>query len=514
MNRHAIVRLLLVALGWIAAPAEAHAADNAAAAVDIGARRELLVDDFLIERREGAELRLHWPTPREVVFAHDAPWEGSGCTFCTAFRDGKRVRIWYTGGDLTREDGSTLNTRPIVYCYAESTDGIHFVKPELGLFEFQGSKRNNIIWAAPHLDNFMVFKDLNPACRPGETYKAVSSGVVNRQPVLWALKSADGLRWSRLGDQPILTQGAFDTLNVAFWDPLTRQYFCYIRGFHRGAEDAVEKDVRDIRVATSGDFLHWTVPELLRFPGAPDEALYTNNVQPYYRAPQLFLGFPTRYVNRPWSPAFLALPDPTHRQQRMTLHPRYGTVITDGLFMTSRDGRTFHRWGEAFLRPGIERKHNWLYGDCYQNCGLIETAADDPFAPPELSFYCIENHWKTGSRTRRYTIRIDGFVSLHAPLAGGQMVTRPMVFAGRVLTINFSTSAAGSIRVELQNPDGRPIPGFTLADSYELFGDRLDRVVEWKRGCKLEQLAGKPVRLRFVLKDADLYSYQFTEQQR
>ena len=167
---------------------------DSAAAVDIGSRRELLVDDFLIERRDGAELRLHTPTPREVVLPHDAPWEGSGCTFCTAFRDGNRVRMWYTGADLTNEDGSKLNTRPIVYCYAESTDGIHWVKPELGLFEFQGSKRNNIIWAAPHLDNFMVFKDPNPACRPGETYKAVSSGVVNNRPVLWALKSADGLR--------------------------------------------------------------------------------------------------------------------------------------------------------------------------------------------------------------------------------------------------------------------------------------------------------------------------------
>ena len=89
------------------------------------------------------------------------------------------------------------------------------------------------------------------------------------------------------------------------------------------------------------------------------------------------------------------------------------------------------------------------------------------------------------------------------------MVTRPLVFSGQTLSINFSTSAAGSIRVELQHPDGRPIPGFTLADSYELFGDRLDRLVEWKPGSKLGQLAGKPVRLRFVLKDADLYSFQF-----
>jgi hypothetical protein len=202
---------------------------------------------------------------------------------------GGKYGLWYEVTPPKNQGMSSL------LCYAESTDGVNWRKPELGLFEFQGSKRNNIIWAAPHLDNFMVFKDLNPNCRPGETYKAVSSGVVNSRPVLWALKSTDGLRWSRLGDQPILTQGAFDTLNVAFWDPLTRQYFCYIRGFHRGTEEAFERDVRDIRVATSRDFVQWTVPELLRLPGAPDEALYTNNVQPYYRAPHLFLGFPTRY---------------------------------------------------------------------------------------------------------------------------------------------------------------------------------------------------------------------------
>jgi hypothetical protein len=473
----------------------------AAAPIDIGSRRELFVDDFLIQRHDGVELRLHSPTPKEVVLVYDAPWEGNGCTFRTVFRDGDRIRMWYTGCNFFSEDGTKLGGHQIYYCYAESRDGVHWTKPELGLYDFNGSKQNNIVWTAPGADNFMVFKDPNPASRPGEEYKAVASGNLNGVHGLRAWKSSDGLRWSALGDKLIISKGAFDTLNVAFWDSLRKQYFCYIRDFHLG--------IRDIRVATSQDFLTWTEPELLKYVDSPDEALYTNNVQPYYRAPHIFVGFPTRYVDRGWSPAFLSLPDLEHRQRRMKFESRFGTVITDGLFMSSRDGRTFNRWGEAFLRPGIERKHNWVYGDCYQNCGLIETVAEDPNAPRELSFYVQENHSKTAERTRRYTLRIDGFVSLSAPLKGGEMITKPLVFAGNQLAINFSTSAAGSIRVELQDADGKPIPGFALDDCHEVFGDHLDRVVTWKSGSELAKLAGKPIRLRFAMKDADLYSIQF-----
>ena len=125
---------------------------------------------------------------------------------------------------------------------------------------------------------------------------------------------------------------------------------------------------------TSADFRTWTVPELLKFPDAPDEPMYTNQVQPYFRAPHLFVGFPTRYSERQQGPSLRALPDPSHRQNRMKSPPRFGTAVTDGVFMTSRDGRTFRRWDEAFLRPGPERRHNWLYGDGYQHLGLLETA--------------------------------------------------------------------------------------------------------------------------------------------
>ncbi len=468
-------------------------------AIAIGDRRELFVDDFLIDKREGLELRLQTPVPREVVMILDAPWEGTGCGYHTIFRDGAIIRMYYMAGQLTNEEGTKMGGRPSVACYAESKDGIHWVKPELGRFEFGGSKENNIIWAAPGLDNFTPFKDPNPDCPPGERYKAVGAGTGG----LLAYKSADGIHWSRLGDKPIITKGAFDTQNNAFWDPVRKQYWCYIRDFHKG--------IRDIRVSTSADFRDWTEPQMLNYVDSPDEPLYTNQVQPYYRAPHLFVGFPTRYIERPWAPSMKALPDPEHRMKRMKFSPRYGTAVTDGQFMTSRDGHTFHRWDEAFLHPGPERKHNWLYGDCYQGLGMLEMPAAHPDAPPELSIYSIEDNWKRATRLRRFTVRIDGFVALHARHKRGELITKPLVFRGKKLALNFATSAAGNLRVELRDAAGQPLPGFTLADSDEIFGDALERTVTWKDKTDVSSLTGRPIRLRLVMSEADLFSLRFSD---
>jgi len=132
--------------------------------------------------------------------------------------------------------------------------------------------------------------------------------------------------------------------------------------------------------------------------------------------------------------------------------------------------------------------------------------------PPELSLYVTESYWAGRStRVRRYTTRIDGFVSLHAPLSGGACLTKPLIFSGRNLVLNFATSAAGSLRVEIQDHEGNPVPGFSLDDSDEFFGDAIDRPASWTGGNDLSALSGRPIRLRFVLKDADLYSIQFRE---
>ena len=109
----------------------------------------------------------------------------------------------------------------------------------------------------------------------------------------------------------------------------------------------------------------------------------------------------------------------------------------------------------------------------------------------------------------RYTLRTDGFVSVNAPFRGGELVTRPLTFTGRELTINFATGAAGGLRVELQDADGRPVAGRALADALEQIGDELERVVTWKSGSDVSTWAGQRVRLRFVMNDADLYALQF-----
>ncbi len=96
-------------------------------------------------------------------------------------------------------------------------------------------------------------------------------------------------------------------------------------------------------------------------------------------------------------------------------------------------------------------------------------------------------------------------------MKGGEFLSQPLKFIGLKLTINFATSAAGSVRVELQDADGKPIEGFSLADCPEQFGDALDHVVTWQNNPNLRSLSGKNIRLRFVMRDADLYSLQFVK---
>ena len=91
------------------------------------------------------------------------------------------------------------------------------------------------------------------------------------------------------------------------------------------------------------------------------------------------------------------------------------------------------------------------------------------------------------------------------------MVTRPFTFQGARLSLNLSTSAAGSLRVEVQDATGHPLPGYALNDCWEIIGDTLDYTVRWKGGADISRLAGRPVRLRVVLHDADMYSLRFAE---
>lgn len=190
--------------------------------------------------------------------------------------------------------------------------------------------------------------------------------------------------------------------------------------------------------------------------------------------------------------------------------PRLGTALTDTLFMSSRDGTSFYRWDEAFLRPGLRHENNWFYGDNFFNWGIITTPGALEGAPDELSFYVTERSRSEDHKLiRRYSLRVDGFVSVNAPLSGAEVITRPLIFEGSELSVNFSASAAGSLRVEIQDETGWAKPGFELENCVEALGDDLDRRIRWKNGQDVSALAGAPVRIRFQLFDADLFAFRF-----
>ena len=514
-------------------------ADNLPAEpIDIGSRRELFVDSHLIDSTGGTfQLQLHRPTRREIVFETDAPWEGNASIFQSVLMDGDLYRMYYRGGHYLPNGKS----RGWPLCYAESDDGIHWRRPEFNSHLHDKKPTNIIRFGCAHE---AVFKDANPNCLPAEKYKmvAVSKG-------LYWLGSPDGIHFSPIRNQKLfITEGYFDSQNIAFWDPVAGLYREYHRVGMKVTSDSYRAEmmkgqpgpsfvnaVRTVRTSTSKDLFSFPKPftpkdprnfpdssraqqgELIECPGAPIEDLYMSNIQPYYRAPHILMGFPARYVNRGWSEPMCDLPGLDDRLVRSDTgtvkgeHGRCGPAVTDTLFMTSRDGRTFKRWPEAFLRPGPREKDSWVYGDNFFFWGMVETKSTIEDAPNEISMYATEGYWQGKSTSfRRLTLRLDGFVSVHASLAGGEVVTKPILFEGGNLTLNLETSAAGGVQVEIQDVDGKPIDGYALADCPSIFCDRIAQVVRWnKPGGDVRPLAGKPVRLRFVIKDADLYSFQF-----
>ena len=319
--------------------------------IEIGGRRELMVDDYLIERLDGAGLRLHAPAPRETVLVTDRPWEGCMSNFATVLRDGDCARLYYRGWQLDVA-GQRYVTRPVTICLAESADGIRWERPALDLFDYQGIRENNIVWMGVGDDDygthgFAPFIDANPACPSARRYKAVGAAWAHTENGLYVMTSSDGVRWALASEDTLFKGHALDSHNVVFWDEYRGEYRAYFR-----AKTYIDgRGVRDIATASSPDMAQWSAAEMLRYPGAPTEELYTNNVRPYYRAPHLYLGFPARYVEREWSPAIEALPELEHRRLRAEMSTRYGAALTDTVFMSSRDGVTFRRWGEAFVRP-------------------------------------------------------------------------------------------------------------------------------------------------------------------
>jgi len=422
--------------------------------IDLGTRRELFVDRFLIERLENTQLKLHEPRETEPMSEPADPME-----YGTVIKDGDLYRMYTREGRNAKFDGDESE----VTRYCESRDGIHWTRPQLGLIEIDGSTANNVILhAAPFCHNFSPFLDVRPGVPAEQRFKALGG---TKKSGLVAFVSGDGIHWSKLREQPVIQytkEYAFDSQNVSFWSEAEGCYVCYFRHFLDGK-------LRSVCRTQSADYLSWSEPVPLR-PNFPGEHLYTTGTHPYFRAPHIYIATPTRF------------------------HPERGQS-TDILFMTARGPAGYDRtFREAFIRPGLDPQR-WGNRSNYAAWHIV------PTGPTEMSIYVTP--------FRRFVMRLDGFASVHAGADQGELLTKPLQFSGKELEINYSTSAGGSVRVEIQDAQGQPLPGLALKDCSPLVGDSITQVVSWKGQPDLSRVSGSSVRLRFVMTEADIFAIRF-----
>ncbi len=486
--------------------------------LQIGDRRELFVDDYLVERCEGVTFEQHRPRPADVALANDRPWEAPTLGMFSVLEDNGLFRMYYRGAHGSHF-GKEPPARGEPMCYAESRDGITWEKPDLGLFNYQGSAHNNIVLGGdrrlfPPTDkwrgdmgryfgchgDFVPFIDTRPGVEPEGRYKALirqhkaTCEMAGKTYGLYPYQSEDGLNWRVMSHDPAITRGRFDSQNLGFWDAARNRYVAFNRDVRgprivdrpdRDFEEVPAANLRDIRVSFSDDFIHWSDPEFICYEDTHDWQLYTNAVMPYPRAPHLLIGFPTRYF------------------------PQEGSR-TEPILMISRDGGvTFRRWEMPLVPRDAPSERDGNRGN-YMARGLLPGKTGEMYAYATEGYHFVDgNH-----RLRRFVWRTDGFFSLTAGGAG-EITTKPFIFAGHALELNYRTGPAGSVRVEIRDAGDQPIPGYRLEDMHALSGDEIGGIARWKDNpdTAIAGLAGQPVRLRFVLRDAALYSMRFASVQ-
>ena len=464
-------------------------------------RRELFVDDFLVHELSGVENRLGTPLSAGTALKLDRPWEGRWGAYVSVVSDGEKFRMYYRGGFGAKENQD-------VTCYAESADGVVWERPNLGMFAVKGSKENNVVlgmgeptWAT---HNLSVYYDARPDVPADERFKAVGGGAGNNPKLkfsgltrgLYRFASADGKTWRRLPGEPLFTDYALDSQNILTWLPEEQCFAIYLRtwtGDKKGVKFAYNS-VRTIARAVSKDFVAWSKPERMTFDQGGVEDLYTNTTQPYFRAPQILISMPFRFVRDRQ-----ALDEATLKKYDIEKSMWKG--VSDAVLMTSRGGTRYQRkFLESFVRPGIDPA-SWAARSNMPAYGVIQTG------PTEMSFFIVRGYSSNQTRIDRMAMRLDGFASLHAGYRQGHVTTKPVVIDGRRLSLNLSTSASGFAKVVLLDEAGTELPGFTEAEATELVGDAIDLAAAWKGAPRLEELKGRTVRIKFILRDADLYSF-------
>lgn len=491
----------IVGLRWVWV---ALAAGSLRAAPEPALRRELFVDRALIERLENATLKLHEPVRSGTVLKIDQPWEGPANFGSVVIQHRGRFMLYYRAMTLRADDASGR------ICVAVSADGVTWTKPALARDEFSGrTDANFVVDDSGQSLVGTVWLDTRPGLPEGERVKALRSFALSgeahtaykdpkgpKRIELWA--SGDGLVFRRLSPerQPTLVSdypNSFDGGNTLFWSATEQCYVLYYRIMTEGRQRAMAR-------TTSPDLRTWSAPVPMTYGDAPVEQFYINNTQPYFRAPQLYVGLAARFME-----GRSVVTDDQAKAIGLT-SPRgiiYNRDCSDGVLLTTRAGSTSYdrTFPEALVRPGIGAGH-WVSRTNYPLTGVF------PAGPEQMMFFVNRNYLQDAWHIERLLLRVDGFASVNAPHAGGSLLTRPLKLSGGTLQLNYSTSAAGGVRVEVLDLAGQPLPGYSLADCPEIIGDEIERTVAWKQGASLDALAGRAVRLRFVLHDADLFSFQ------
>ncbi len=455
--------------------------------IELGNRLEPFVDRFLVDELEEVEQRLHHPQPAGPVLTLDRPWEGAFSGYPTLIYQGGEYRLYYRGWSATTSNAVT--------CVARSTDGVHFERPELD-FPSHGQARTNVLLTGNASHNFTPFYDTKPRTPADQRFKALADTRVNGARGLQGFVSSDGYQWTPLREEPVLTQGAFDSQNLAFWSSAENCYVAYYRYFEGDGAITEYKGLRAICRAVSDDFLNWSQPQKMDL-GAPlTEHLYTNATHPYFRAPHIYLALPKRFI--PEVARFHA-----GEHALLETDPTQQRGLSDVILLTSRGGATYDRcFPQALVRPGADPR-NWSARAILPGPSIV------PTGPREMSFYAIENYGHPAPVVQRYALRTDGLASLNAGYRPGTFRSKPFTFTGQTLTLNASTSAYGCIKAELQTEQGQPLPGLSLDDAHPLRGDDLCLTCRWGDRVGVAQYAGQPVRLKLQLCDADVYALQF-----
>ena len=489
--------------------------------VDVQTRAQLFVDQLLVHESRRVAFTLH-PAEKHAdnpLVKADQPWEGWRVElFGTVLYDEqeKLFKMWYTA------EGAGQFEVPYPTLYASSGDGVHWSKPLVGTERSRGGK-HNVVTLAQQVN---VMKDMTDA-NAERRYKMVGN-VDTARPVkgYFAFTSADGFHWKPHGTKPIAPirlksapahVGNGDNL-TAYYDEQRRLYVAFpkikapIRGHYR----------RSYFKVISHDFEKWSEPELVLAADARDDAgalRRIEEVRPLLDAPDDPALMRTEFYTVGFYPAesctlcFISLLTVNNNARTF---PRNQEGPGEVQLAVSRD---LSQWERPFRTPCIARGalNDW-------DSGFFMTASRAIRVADEIWLYYTGMNFTHGSpvlysaegtgRGTRYTAsiglakwKLDRFVSVDGPAEGGTLTTVPIVFSGSRLEINARVKDEGAVSVELLDAAGRSLPGFGL--SVPLHGDDLRHQVYWRGNPPVAELRGRPITLRFHLRNAELYSFAF-----